>query len=489
MIRKCLLLLTTTAVAVSSATSTAQTAGRSLPGRYVQEAQRDHAALIGEFGGAETGARAGYVDQVGRRMAVQSGVDPRLFRFTTLNSAVENAFAVPGGYIYITRQLMGLMNNEAELAFVVGHEVAHVAANHAQARQQAASRNSIGGVLGAILGSVIGGGFGQAIGQLAQQNSALRTLSFSRAQEYRADQLGVAYLTRSGYDPAASATMLAALARADALELRVQGRGQRQTPEWAQTHPNSENRVVQSVQFARATGRAGSGLINRDQFLAQVDGLMVDDDPAQGVIDGRTFTHPDLRLQFAVPTGYLMQNGTTAVTISGSAGKAQFSTARFNGDLRTYMAAVLQELTEGKVPLQVVDTNATTINGIPSAYVVARAQTSSGLVDVSVFAYRFSATQAYHFLMLTQSGQGIGSFVPMVNSLRRISAAEATQIRPRVIDVVSVRPGDTVQSLAARMAYRDFRVERFVSLNGLAANARLVPGQKVKLVVYGTRNT
>ncbi|URD61206.1 M48 family metalloprotease [Sphingomonas sp. KRR8] len=487
-IKKSLLFLTAAAVAVAPGLGSAQTYGRQLPVRYVQEAQRDNAALIAEFGGAETGPRAGYVDQVGRRMALQSGVDPRSFRFTTLNSAVENAFSVPGGYVYITRQLMGLMNNEAELAFVMGHEVGHVAANHAQARERAASRNSVGGILGAILGSVIGGGFGEAIGQLAQQSSALRTLSFSRAQEYQADQLGVAYLTRAGYDPAASATMLAALARADALELRVQGRDQRQTPEWAQTHPNSENRVVQAAQLARSTGRAGTGLINRDAFLAQVDGVVVDDDPAQGIIDGRTFTHPDLRLQFSVPTGYLMQNGTDAVTISGSAGKAQFSTGRFNGDLQAYMAAVLQGLTEGKVPLQVIDTNRTTINGIPAAYVVGRAQTSSGLVDVSVFAYQFSPTQAYHFVMLTQGGQGVGAFVPMVNSLRRISAAEAAQIRPKVIDVVTVRPGDTVESLGSRMAYRDFKVERFVSLNGLAANARLVPGQKVKLVVLGARS-
>lgn len=489
MTKKSLLLLAATAaMAVSPGISTAQNAyGRQLAPQYVQEAQQQNAALIEEFGGAETGPRGAYVDQVGRRMAAQSGVDPRAFRFTTLNSAVENAFSVPGGYVYITRQLMGLMNNEAELAFVMGHEVAHVAANHAQAREQAARRNSRSGILGAILGSVLGGGFGQAVGEYFQSRSILQTLSFSRAQEYQADQLGVQYLTRAGYDPAASATMLAALARADALELRVQGRGQRQTPEWAQTHPNSENRVVQAAQFARQTGRAGSGATNRDAFLAQVNGVVVDDDPAQGVIDGRTFTHPDLRLQFSVPPGYLMQNGTDAVTISGSAGKAQFSTGRFNGDLQAYMAAVVQELTEGKIPLQVLDTNRTTINGIPAAYVVGRAQTSSGVVDVSVFAYQFSPTQAYHFVTLTQSGQGVGPFVSMVNSLRRLSPAEAAQIRPRVIEVVTVRAGDTIQSLGNRMAYRDYKVERFVSLNGLNANAALTPGQKVKLVVYGAR--
>jgi predicted Zn-dependent protease len=239
--------------------------------------------------------------------------------------------------------------------------------------------------------------------------------------------------------------------------------------------------------MARATGRAGTGLRNRDQFLNQLEGVFVDDDPAQGVIEGRTFTHPDLRLQFVVPTGYLMQNGTDAVTIQGSAGQAQFRTGPFNGDLQTYIAQRFQQLTGGRTQIQIVDRNRTQVNGIPVEYVIGRAQTSNGVVDVSVFAYAFDQNSAYDFTMLTRGGQGVGPFTSMVNSLRRISTAEASAIRPRVIDVHAVRAGDTVQSLASRMAYRDFQVERFLSLNGLPANARLVPGQRVKLVVFGQR--
>lgn len=480
-------MLSAAGVAAAPVAVAAQTAYRNLSPRYVQEAQQQHAAVLQEFGGAETGARAAYVDQVGRRMAAQSGVNPQAYRFTTLNSAVENAFATPGGYIYITRQLMSIMNDEAELAFVVGHEVGHVAGNHAQARQSAATTNAIGGLLGAILGSVIGGGIGSTVGQLLQTGSQLRTLSFSRNQEYDADRLGISYLARAGYDPAASSSMLAALGRASALEARVQGRDSRSTPEWASTHPLSENRTRQAAGMAQQTGLAGRGMRNRDAFLNQLEGITVDDDPAQGIIDGRTFTHPDLRLQFMVPTGYLMQNGTDAVTIDGSGGKAQFSTARFNGDLDSYIASVIQSLTGGRVPIQVMERNRTTINGIPASYLVARARTSSGLVDVSVFAYAFSQNQAFHFITLTQGGRGVGQFASMVNSLRRISPAEAAAIRPRVIDVHTVRPGETVQSLASRMAYRDFQVDRFLSLNGLPVTTRLVPGQRVKLVVYGTR--
>lgn len=485
--RNTFLFLSAAAVAATPVAISAQTAYRNLPARYVQEAQRQHAEVIQEFGGSETGARGAYVENIGRRVAAFSGVNPNAYRFTTLNSAVENAFAVPGGYIYITRQLMGIMNDEAELAFVLGHEAGHVAANHAQARQSAATRNTIGGLLGTILGSVIGGGLGNIIGQLAQTGSQLQTLRFSRSQEYDADRLGISYISRAGYDPAASASMLTALGRATALQARVQGQDNRSTPEWASTHPLSANRVAQATQMSRQTGRAGTGLRNRDQFLNQLEGVFVDDDPAQGVIEGRTFTHPDLRLQFAVPTGYLMQNGSDAVTIQGSAGQAQFRGGRFSGSLQTYIQQRLQQLTGGRTQLQVVDSNRTSVNGIPVEYVVARAQTSNGIVDVSVFAYAFDQNTAYDFTMLTRGGQGVGPFASMVNSLRRISTAEAAAIRPRVIDVHTVRSGETAVSLASRMAYSNFQLERFLSLNGLPANARLVPGQRVKLVVYGQR--
>ena len=485
--RSMLLLLCTAAVAAAPAASSAQIAGRVISPRYVQESQQDHPKLVAEFGGAETGPRAAYVDSVGRRVAAYSGVAPNSYRFTMLNSAVENAFATPGGYVYITRQLMALMDNESELAFALGHEVGHVAANHAQARESYARRSSVLGVLGAILGSVVGGGFGNAVAEMAQTRAQLATLSFSRDQEYQADTLGLRYLLGAGYDPAGGAGVLAALTRASALEARVQGRDSRQTPEWASTHPLSENRIQRALAEARQTGRLGTGVRNRDQFLAQLNGVFVDDDPAQGIIEGRTFTHPDLRIFFAVPQGYLMSNGTTAVSISGTGGKALFSGGRYNGSLEDYTYRVLQALAGGEVRLAMGPTQRTVVNGIPAAYTIARANSSSGAVDVSVFAYQWAPNTVYHFVTLTRAGMGIGPFVPMVQSIRRVTPAEAASIRPRVIEVVSVRPGDTVQALASRMAYPTFRLERFLSLNGLQANSRLVPGQKLKLVVYGAR--
>ena len=220
--------------------ATAQTRQRQLSAGEVKQAQAAHPQIVQEFGGAETGNRAAYVTGVGRRVAVQSNIANAgaATTITTLNSPVMNAFAIPGGYVYITRQLMGVMNDEAELASVLGHEVGHIAANHSKSR----SRNGLFSQLGAVLvGVVTGSGqLAQAAGQFAQ----LATLKFSRDQEFQSDALGVQYLTRAGYDPAATASMLRQLGAATTLEGRVAGRNdERTTPSWARTHPLSEDRV------------------------------------------------------------------------------------------------------------------------------------------------------------------------------------------------------------------------------------------------------
>ena len=483
--RKSVLLLAAAATLLSPALVAAQQV-RYLNPRDVAEAQREHAELVEQLGGAETGPRAVYVESVGRLVGAYSGVaNPgQALHYTQINSAVENAMSVPGGYVYVTRQLLTLMNDESQLAFALGHETGHIAANHAHIRQQYAQRGNIFGVLGQIVGAIFGV---SGVGNILSQQAELRTLSFSREQEYEADQLGLRYITAAGYDPAGGPGILAQLARATALEARVQGKANRQTPEWASTHPLSQNRAQRALQLAQATGRLGTGIRNREVFLAELQGIYVDDDPAQGVIDGPTFTHPDLRIQFTVPQGYLMDNGTSAVTISGSAGKAQFSGGRYAGSLDQYVLRVFQELTGGQMQLAVPPPQHTVINGMPAAVTTARAQTSSGTVDVSVVAYQWDPQRIYHFVMLTPGGYGVGPFAPMINSLGRITPAEAAAIRPRIIEVITVRAGDTVQSLSSRMAYRDFRLDRFLALNGLDANSRLVPGQKVKLAVYGAR--
>lgn len=478
--RRALLLLAIAAIALAPASAQQQL--HYLDPRDVAEAQQQNRALVQELGGAETGVRATYVAAVGRRVGARSGIANagQALHFTLLDSAVENAFSVPGGYVYATRQLMTLMDDESELAFALGHEIGHVAANHAHIRE-AYAQQSIG-VFGRILSAVFGD-------TSVLQRARLDLLSFSREQEYQADQLGVRYMIAAGYDPAGAPALLQALSRQSALQSRVEGRTNRKTPEWASTHPLSENRMQQALEWARESGRIGTGARNRDAFLKELEGTYVDDDPAQGIIDGPTFTHPDLRIRFRVPPGYLMSNGTYAVTISGSAGKAQFSGGRFTGSLDNYILGVFEELTRGSANFPVPQPRRTMINGLPAAFTTARVETSSGLIDVSVVAYQWDQQHVYHFVMLTPSGYGIAPFSSMVNSLRQITPAEAAAIHPRIIHVVTVAPGDTVQSLASHMAYNDFKLDRFLTLNGLSPGSRLVPGQKVKLVIYGARRT
>lgn len=476
-IRKALALFMAAALAITPAAG--QRTGRYLDPTDVAEAQKDNPDLVEEFGGAETGPRAAYVERVGRRVAAYSGVAnaAQSLHFITLNSAVENAFSVPGGYIYVTRQLMGLMNDESELAFALGHEAGHVAANHAHIREQYARRNPVG-VFGQIFGAVFGD---QVIGGLLEQRAQLQQLSFSRDQEYQADTLGIRYLIAAGYDPAGAAGLLAALSRETALQARAEGRTNRQAPEWASTHPLSENRMQRALAEAQATGRLGVGLRNRDEFLNEINGILVDDDPAQGIIDGPVFTHPDLRIQFSVPAGYLMSNGAYAVTISGSAGKAQFGGGASRLSLESSIASIFQELVGQQVALP--PPQRLSVNGMPAALVTARFNS----IDVNVIVYQWDPAHIYHFIMLTPAGYGVGPFLPMISSLRRITPAEAAAIRPRVIRVIRVAPGDTVQSLAAQMAYRDLKLERFLTLNGITATTPLTPGQRLKLVVLGTR--
>ena len=234
-----------------------------------------------------------------------------------------------------------------------------------------------------------------------------------------------------------------------------------------------------------ANSLAGSltGMTNRDTFLTRIDGLVYGDDPAQGVIEGNQFIHPDLRLAFTAPNGFYMVNGTRAVSINGQSGQAQLTTAAYNGNLETYVRQAFASLSQQQ-QLAPQSLQRTTVNGLPALYGTARVNSGNSQVDVVVFAYEFSNSQAYHFVTISQAGRS-NVFTPMFNSMRRVSANEAAQVIPRVIDVVTVGARDTVQSLAARMAYTTAQEQRFRVLNGLAANQTVTPGQKVKLVVRG----
>lgn len=451
--------------------------------------------MTAEYGGVYTGPQAALVRRVGITVASQSGIAdvPRDFTFTLLNSPVENAFAIPGGYVYCTRALLALMNDEAELAFVLGHETGHIAARHSDQRNKVTQRDVLLGSLGqTLLGGLLGNGAAGQIGGLLLKSGVNRLVTgdvmhHSRAEEFEADDLGTVFAQKAGYDPLAASEMLTALAAQTALDKTIAG-DTRTTPRWAMSHPDPEARVARALARARAMG-VTSGRRNGDAFLMALNGMIYDDDPRQGVIEGQSFTYPVGRVAFTAPPGYGMSNASDAVTVSaldGNGGnQASFSGGAFAGSLDAYVGEVLAKLGGGK-PVQVSPRH-TTINGIDTASATLSAQDSNGNAqDVTVVAYGIAPGAAYAFTVITPQGSGLGDLAPLVNSVRRMTAAEAAAVRARVISVVSVGKRDTVSTLAARMAYTTKARERFLVLNGLPADAERLPaGRKVKLVVWG----
>jgi predicted Zn-dependent protease len=231
-----------------------------------------------------------------------------------------------------------------------------------------------------------------------------------------------------------------------------------------------------------AQAGAATGVLNREAFLRQIDGLLYGDDPAQGVIEGSDFIHPELRLRFTAPQGFYMVNGTSAVSINGDAGRAQLTAGQFDGNLENYVRAVFRRLGGNQQQLAPQNMQRDNVNGIPVMFGGVRVNNGQGQVDVTVVAYDFGDGRAFHFQAITPAGQA-ATFNSMYNSMRRISSTEAAQVIPRQIDVVTAARSDTVQTLARRMAYTDAQEARFRVLNGLTSSDQVVPGQQYKIVI------
>lgn len=463
------------------------------PGQVTQSERQQgaeaHPQIMAQFGGAYNGPGTAMVQRVGKQIAMQSGITQTGddCTATLLNTPVVNAFAIPGCYIYVTRGLLSIMEDEAELASVIGHEIGHVAADHGKRRQNAGLFAGLASIATAILT-----GSGQ-LGQLAGQLGQVATLKYSRDQEFQSDDLGIRYMTQAGYDPYASADMLESLGDQSSFEARLRGRAEAaQIPAWARTHPLSTDRVRRANSKAQQTGlQPGQGERDAAAFMNAVDGMLYGDAPEQGFVEGHKFAHPTLRLAFEVPNGYYLNNSTAAVT--GTSGNSrtqiQFSGGRLASgqSLDSYISQVYQGLLgNARNQAQFGGVRNMTINGMPAASAEARVRTQQGAVDATVVAYRFDADSAYHFIFLSPSNVDDGRIVQSTaNSFRKISSAEAARLRPRKIDVVTVQSGDTVARLASRMAFDDFKVERFRVINDLDEGDTLRAGQRVKLVVYG----
>lgn len=444
-------------------------------------AGQQHPQILQQFGGAVEGPLAAYVAGIGERVATAAGVQGQC-TFSVVNTDVVNAFAVPGCYIYITRGLLAIMNSEDELASVLGHEVGHVVADHSDRRQNTATLSTLGAVLAGVL---TGSG---DVAQLAGQVAQVYTLSYSRDQEFEADDLGERYLRATGYNVFAAADMLHALGVNDALNARISNRETASAiPAWARTHPLSEERVARANANAAAAGATrGAPPETVRPYLDAVRGMIYGDDPAQGFVQGRSFSHPTLRINFEAPQGFSLTNSPAAVLIQGQNGRAQFAGGgALQGGLDAYAANVMRQLL-GQTPAQVGQVRRTTVNGLETAALPARVQNQQGqVIDVMVSAYRVD-DRAFHFVTLAPAGGG-SVFSPMLSSMRRLSEQEAGALRARQIELVTVGARDTAETVSRRMAFDDYQLDRFLAMNGRTAGDALRAGETVKIVRYAPR--
>lgn len=441
----------------------------------------EHPKVLAEYGGAYDDPRiSGYVAEVAGRIAHVSDTPNAKFRVTVLNSPVVNAFALPGGYVYFTRGLLALANNEAELAGVIGHEIGHVTARHTAGRYSRGVMAQLGVAALDLLFQ------NSMASQLAQAGGALYLQSYSRDQEYQADLIGIKLLTRAGYAPQAQAHFLASLGSYAALENRIAGKeGAERRVDFMASHPRTADRVERAIKEA-GVGE-GEPIYRRDIFLDHIDGMVYGDDPSQGFVRGRTFSHPELRITFTVPEGFRLNNGTEAVTAQGPNGAGiQFDNETDKRALSaaTSAADYLTRIWAAKAQLQNVQ--GITINGLDAATATTRINTDGGQADARLVAIRVSPDQIFRFTMIAapaQARQLAEPFRQTAMSFRRLTTQEAAALKPLRIKVVKAVVGDTAEKFAARMAMADFKLDWFRVLNAIGPNDVIKPDQRVKLVV------
>lgn len=463
--------------AQSPATGRSIFTGGLSPDDEVKLGREQHPEIVREFGGEyDDPELEAYVNSLGRLLARTSELPNLDWHFTVLDSPIVNAFALPGGYVYITRGLLALADNEAELAGVLAHEIGHVTARHSAERYGQSVLGTAAALgVGVLLGS-------EAAAQATSGVAQLAVLSYSRDQEFEADTLGVRYLSRTGHDPNAMGTFLRRLLGHSRYEAELAGR-----PEAAdafditQTHPRTADRVQRAIE--QAGGRQVSDpIVARDLYLDKIDGLIYGDSPAQGYVRGRRFLHPELGFAFEVPEGFELANRPNRVVAQNQAGAAiLFDRAKqpSAAPMTRYLAEVWAKDVNLR-ELQAID-----VNGMEAATAWTRVDTRQGQADFRLVAIRFDGSAIYRFLFVTPSDLSASLSEPLrrtTYSFRRLGAGERADLKPYRIDIYQVRAGDTPEGLARRMPLGDRSLGEFLVLNGLREGEPLVAGQRVKLV-------
>ena len=435
-----------------------------------------------EMGSYDDRALQEYVTTVGMKLAQASERPGLPWHFTVADVPAVNAFALPGGYIYITRGILAFLDDESQLAGVLGHEIGHVTARHAASQYSKSTLSQIG-----LLGAAIFAPGGPAIAQAGGTGLGLLLLKNSRDDEAQADGLGVRYASRAGWDPAGIPRMLTTLGR---IEEASDSKG---VPNWLQTHPQPEDRV-QRVQAAVRDAETGAQKFTTDRngYLQKMKGLVWGDSPEQGIVRGSRFLHKGLRFEFEFPSGWTIQNGQTQVAAKDPNGQSVMVLEQIRRPLgRTIDDTAI--ITMQNAGFRQVDGGPTTINGLQAylgSYV--GALQNFGRVQVRALFVRnvasgSSRTESVYFVAgvapIDAYPNVSTAFTKSLESFRSMSAADAERLQPNRIDLYTARQGDTWQSIAERQSKGIIKPTTLAVMNGHPVNDQPPPGERLKIVV------
>ena len=431
-----------------------------------------------EMGVYDDKALQEYVSSIGQRLA-QSSERPALpWHFAVVDVPVVNAFALPGGYIYMTRGILAFLNDEAQLAGVLGHEIGHVTARHSAQQYSRATGASLGVILGSIFVPAA-----RPFGQLAEAGLGVLFLKYGRDDELQADALGVRYTARTGWDPAGVGGMLSTL---DRLDDQASDRG---VPNWLATHPAPEDRVekVQAAIREAQTGMTARGTVDREGFLRRIDGLIHGDNPDQGVVRGSRFLHAGLRFAVDFPQGWDVSNSASQV-VAKQPGASVFVLLQLVQRPTGRDVADIAQRSMQDAGFRQVDGSRTTLNGL-DAFVGVYEGSMQDLGKVGVRAAHVVHGKNVFMVAGIAPAQAFEQadrdFGPSVRSFAPLTASQAEAIRPNRIDLYTARAGDTWQSIAERAGRGLVKPTTLAIMNGYAVNEQPRAGERLKIVVTG----
>ncbi|AGH98237.1 M48 family metalloprotease [Micavibrio aeruginosavorus] len=441
---------------------------------------QEHEKVMKQYGGTVSdSALSAYVNRVGQKVAANTERPDVQYKFFVLDTPVVNAFALPGGYVYVTRGILALANSEAELAAVLAHEVGHITGRHTAERYSHGVVTSLGAaVLAAALDS-------QTAADAANVGSQLYLSSYSRGQESQADDLGIRYLHRAGYDTGAMARFLTSLQMDSALDARLHGKGGNgESFSYFSTHPQTAERVANARNIAMQYA-PNEGLTNRDAYMNAINNVIYGDSASQGFVRGTTFWHPDLDMTFTAPDGYSIINNPDSVIVRNpSAGSVAVFDVAANAAGVDPLTFLTTSWMRGE---QLANVETLSIGGKPAATGQFSGRIGNQIMTVQLLAVQWSPNRVYRFQMAwppKADSATVDGMKQLSYSLRSMTKAEKSSIKPLRIKTVTAKSGDTIASLSARMAKTDaFTVERFLTLNGLDGEAKVVAGQAYKIIV------